>query len=98
MNALGLAARQVRFINKTFWRNPFSAGFTFAFPLMFLVIFTALFGNSTTCVLFGAGGRCLKNVKGSTFYVSAIGAFSIITSTYTNLAIRVPVLGDAGIL
>ena len=98
MNDLGLAVRQVRFTNKAFWRNPFSAGFTFAFPLMFLVIFTALFGNSTTCVLFGRAGRCLRSVEGSTFYVSAIGAFSIITATYTNLAISVTAQRDAGIL
>ncbi len=37
--------RQVRFTNKAFWRNPASAFFTFAFPLMFLVIFTSLLGR-----------------------------------------------------
>jgi ABC-2 type transport system permease protein len=95
---LVLAARQVRFTNKAFWRNPFSAGFTFAFPLMFLVIFTALFGNSTTCVDFGPAGKCLKEIKTSTFYVSAIAAFSIITATYTNLAMSVTFQRDAGIL
>jgi ABC-2 type transport system permease protein len=88
---LALALRQVRFTNKAFWRNPFSAGFTFAFPLMFLVIFTALFGNDTIDV-FG------KKVSTSTFYVSAIAAFSIITATYTNLAISVTFQRDAGIL
>ena len=40
MSAVGLTLRQVRFTNKAFWRNPASAFFTFAFPLMFLVIFT----------------------------------------------------------
>jgi ABC-2 type transport system permease protein len=86
-----LAARQVLYTNKAFWRNPASAGFTFAFPLMFLVIFTALFGNDTIDV-FG------REVTTSTFYVSAIAAFSIITATYTNLAISVTFLRDAGIL
>ena len=33
------------FTNKAFWRNPASAFFTFAFPLMFLVIFTSLLSN-----------------------------------------------------
>jgi ABC-2 type transport system permease protein len=86
-----LAARQVLYTNKAFWRNPASAGFTFAFPLMFLVIFTALFGNDTVDV-FG------REVTTSTFYVSAIATFSIITATYTNLAISVTFLRDAGIL
>jgi ABC-2 type transport system permease protein len=96
---LGLAVRQVRFANKGFWRNPFSAGFTFAFPLMFLVIFTALFGNDTICLTPGLhpcpGGL---EVSTSTFYVSAIAAFSIITATYTNLAISVTATRDTGVL
>ena len=73
MNDTALTIRQVKYTNRAFWRNPPQAFFTFAFPLMFLVIFTALFGNSSTCVVFAAAGKCLKNVKTSTFYVSAIG-------------------------
>jgi len=83
--------RQVRFINKAFWRNPANAFFTFAFPLMFLVIFTALFGTGTVPV---AGTR----VNVSTFYVGAIATFSIITATYTNLAINVSFSRDQGVL
>src|SRR5437867_4641873 len=64
---------------------------------MFLVIFTALFGNSDTCVVHGPT-RCLRSVSTSTFYVSAIAAFSIITATYTNLAISVSFQRDSGVL
>ena len=53
MSNLGLSLRQVRYTNKAFWRNPASAFFTFAFPLMFLVIFTALLGSGE--VGFGPG-------------------------------------------
>ncbi len=91
MGEFALAVRQVRYTNKSFWRNPASAFFTFAFPLMFLVIFTALFGNSTIDV-FG------QKINTSTFYVSAIAAFSIITATYTNLAIGVSFTRDQGVL
>ena len=91
MNTAGLALRQVVYTNRSFWRNPASAGFTFAFPLMFLVIFTSLFGNDTIPV-FG------KEISTSTFYVAAISAFSIITATYTNLAISVTILRDSGAL
>ena len=45
MNDVALTARQVRYTNRAFWRNPQAAFFTFAFPLMFLVIFTALLGS-----------------------------------------------------
>ena len=91
MSDLGLAARQVRYTNRAFWRNPANAFFTFVFPLMFLVIFTALFGNDTTRVLG-------QEIKTSTFYVAAIAVFSIITATYTNLAISVSFQRDSGVL
>jgi ABC-2 type transport system permease protein len=88
---LQLAWGQVRSSNKSFWRNPASAFFTIAFPLMFLVIFTGLFGNDDIKV-FG------QTIRLSTYYVSAIATFSIITATYTNLAISVTFQRDGGIL
>jgi ABC-2 type transport system permease protein len=91
MTDVRLALDQVRFTNKAFWRNPAAAFFTFAFPLMFLVIFTALFGNEQIPV---AGAR----VALSTFYVAQIATFSIITATYTNLAIGVSFTRDQGVL
>ena len=45
MNGLALAARQVRYENRAFWRNPPAAFFTFVFPLLFMVIFNVLFGS-----------------------------------------------------
>ncbi|MFN2590204.1 MAG: ABC transporter permease [Actinomycetota bacterium] len=91
MSDVQLAWRQVRSTNRSFWRNPASAFFTIAFPLMFLVIFTGLFGNDEIRVF----GRVIRL---STYYVSAIAAFSIITATYTNLAISVTFQRDGGIL
>ena len=91
MNTVGLTLRQVRFTNKAFWRNPASAFFTFAFPLMFLVIFTALLGNGTVRL----GGR---EISQSTYYVAAMAAFSVITACYTNIAISVTFTRDLGVL
>jgi ABC-2 type transport system permease protein len=87
---LSLALRQVKFTNRAFWRNPPSAFFTFVFPLMFLVIFTAIFGGTTDTV-FG-------QVDASNYYIPAIGTFSIITATFTNLAISLTFLRESGIL
>ena len=42
MSAATIALRQFRYENRSFWRNPASAFFTFVFPLMFLVIFNGL--------------------------------------------------------
>ncbi len=98
MSDLALALNQVRYTNRVFWRNPASAFFTFAFPLMFLVIFAVLFGNATTCLAFGPSGACLREVSSSTFYVASISAFSVITACYTNIAIGMTFSRDAGVL
>jgi ABC-2 type transport system permease protein len=85
MNATALTLRQVRYVNKAFWRNPASAFFTFAFPLMFLVIFTALLGHYTVRV----GTR---TVNTSTYYVASMAAFAVISACYTTFQ------RDAGVL
>jgi ABC-2 type transport system permease protein len=97
VNDLKLTLRQVKFQNRAFWRNPAAAFFTFAFPLMFLVIFTVLFGNDTICV-FRQGGQCLQEVSTSTFYVATITAFAIITACYTNIAIGLTFSREEGTL
>jgi ABC-2 type transport system permease protein len=99
VNDLSLAISQVRYTNKAFWRNSLSAFFTFVFPLMFLVIFTVLFGNDETCIGAVVGDRCTGQVVSlSTFYVASISAFSIITACYTNIAISITFARDAGVL
>ena len=91
MSGLVLTATQVRYVNKAFWRNPASAFFTFAFPLMFLVIFTALLGHYTVRL----GGR---TVDTSTYYVASMAAFAVITACYTNIATTITFQRDAGVL
>ena len=94
MNDAALTVRQIKYTNRSFFRNPASAFFTFAFPLMFLVIFTALFGGFTRIPLNGV----ITKIRTSTYYIPAIATFSIITATYTNLAISVTFLREAGTL
>ncbi len=91
MSNVGLTLRQVRFTNKAFWRNPASAFFTFAFPLMFLVIFTALLGNGEV-QLEGS------TVRQSSYYVAAMAAFSVISACYTNIAMSVTFQRENGVL
>ena len=90
-----LTLRQVRYTNKAFWRNPASAFFTFAFPLIFLVIFTTLFGNNEIPFHTADG---VVHVKQASFYVAAMAAFGAITACYTNIAISVSFQRDQGIL
>lgn len=91
MSAPALTVYEMRYVNKAFWRNPASAFFIFAFPLMFLVIFTSLLGNGTVFI----GGR---EVDQATYYVAAMTAFAVITACYTNIAISLTFQRDAGIL
>ncbi|MGH3119115.1 MAG: ABC transporter permease [Gaiellales bacterium] len=91
MNAPALAVRQFSYENKSFWRNPAAAFFTFVFPLLFLIIFTAIFSgdvdlpNGTT-------------INSATYYTAAILAFGVISATYTNIAISVTFIREEGVL
>lgn len=91
MSTVSALLRQISYENRTFWRNPPAAVFTFVFPLFFLVIFTTTFGNKTV----EQSGR---TVAGATFYVPAIAAFSIISACYTNLAMTVTLSRERGTL
>jgi len=91
MRSIRLLLRQVIYTNKAFWRNPASAFFTFAFPLMFLIIFDALLGNKTVYI-----GN--KAAHYSTYYVAAMATFGLISACYTNIAINISYARDEGIL
>jgi len=91
MSTGGLLLRQVRYTNKTFWRNPASAFFTFVFPLLFLVIFTTLLGNGEEQI--GA-----TTMKLSTYYVASMAAFGLISACYTNIAIQMIFARENGVL
>ncbi len=91
MNAVALTFSQMRYVNRAYWRNPASAFFAFVYPLMFLVIFTSIFGNST--VHFGA-----KSVNEATYYVPAMAALAVITVCFNNVAVAITFQRDAGVL
>lgn len=91
MRAATMTLAQLRYVNKAFWRNPASAFFTFALPLMFLAIFTALLGNGEILV----GGR---DVSLSTYYVAGMTSFAVITACYNNIAISLTFQRDMGVL
>ena len=92
MSDLKLALRQVWYINKAFVRNPAAMFFTLIFPLMFLVIFSVVFGNGSFRVSPG------HIVRVATFYVPSIAAFSVINACYTNIAMSLSFSRDSGAL
>ncbi|HVB27162.1 MAG TPA: ABC transporter permease [Mycobacteriales bacterium] len=90
MNGARLVAHQIRYEQKAYWRNPASAFFTFAFPVMFLVIFASL--NR------GARLKALGNISFDQYYVPAIIAFGVMSACYTNLAIALATRRQLGLL
>jgi ABC-2 type transport system permease protein len=92
MSDLKRALLQVWYTNKAFRRNPAAAFFTLVFPIMFLVIFSVIFGNNQMHLAVGV------TVNVATFYVPAIAAFSVITACYTNIAMGLTFSRDAGVL
>jgi ABC-2 type transport system permease protein len=91
VSAVAQSLRQFRFTNKAFWRNPASAFFTFAFPLMFLVIFTALLGRGE--LRFGR-----FELETTTYYVGVMASFGVISACFTNIAIQTTFSRDEGVL
>ena len=91
MRAAALLLRQVRYENRSFWRNPPAAFFTIVFPLMFLVIFNLVFSDRTVEM---SGGE----VGIATFYVPGIIALSVIGACYTNVAMGISFSRDQGLL
>ncbi|MDH3302512.1 MAG: ABC transporter permease [Acidimicrobiia bacterium] len=84
----GRLRRQVLFDLLIFRRNPASTFFTVILPLIFLVIFTSIFGNETLA----------NGAKVATLYVPGILALAIISATTVNLAITMTARRERGIL
>ncbi|MEP6463105.1 MAG: ABC transporter permease [Frankiaceae bacterium] len=90
MNDVTLLGHQIRYEQKSYWRNPQSAFFTFAFPIMFLVIFASL--NK------GERLKDLGNISFNQYYIPAIIAFGVMSACYTSLAIGLANRRESGIL
>lgn len=90
-SAASLQWRQIRYQMLVFWRTPVALFFTLALPLMFLLLFNALFGGDTVSI---EGG----DWPVSQFYTGGLAAFTAVSATYTNLANSVPIRREEGIL
>jgi ABC-2 type transport system permease protein len=80
--------RQTSYDLLIFRRNPASTFFTVILPVIFLVVFTTLFGNETLA----------NGAKVATLYVPGILSLSIIAATAVNLAINMTSRRERGVL
>jgi ABC-2 type transport system permease protein len=88
VSRVALVARQVRYEDIAFWRNPVAAVFTFAFPLIFMVL----------AQLVLAGGVEIPGAGSAAFYTPAILAFSVVNVCFVSIAMTVSLSRDEGVL
>ena len=85
---LATLGRQLNFDLLIFRRNPAATFFTVILPLIFLVLFTSIFGNGT-----------LENgAPVSTVYVPGILTLAIVSATAVNVAITMTTRRERGVL
>jgi ABC-2 type transport system permease protein len=81
--ALALAWHQFRLERRMFWRNPSAAFFNFLLPLLFLALFGAIFSGSQ---------------KDLNVIVPGIAGMSIMSTTFSALAMNLTFLREQGVL
>lgn len=85
-----LLVSQFRADLRIFWRNPQYRYFTVALPIVFLVIFAAIFDGVTI-----VDGRV---VELTTYYVPSIMTLGIISASFVNLTVAVVTQRESGVL
>ena len=88
MSGAALFRHQFRVDLLRFWRNSQSRYFTVLLPIVFLVIFAAIFKGTT--VIDG------KTIKLTTFYVPGIMTLGIISASYVNLTQAIVTQRESG--
>jgi ABC-2 type transport system permease protein len=78
-----LAWHQYRLERRMFWRNPSAAFFNFFLPLLFLALFGAIFGG---------------NQKNLDVIVPGIAGMSVMSTTFSALAMNITFLREQGVL
>ncbi|MBV13490.1 MAG: hypothetical protein CL505_00240 [Actinobacteria bacterium] len=89
-SAAALLFRQIGYQNRLFIRTPIAAFFTLVFPLIFLILFGALFEGVDV-----APGL---EVGPAQFYAPGLAVFAAVSATYTNIGIGVTIYRDEGVL
>jgi ABC-2 type transport system permease protein len=82
-DAVVIAYRQWRLERRMFWRNPTAAFFSFMLPLLFLFLFGAIFSGSQ---------------KDLNVIVPGIAGMSMLSTTFSALAMNVTFLREEGVL
>ena len=90
MTDAGRAAAQLRADLKLFWREPADLFFTALLPVIFLVLFTTIFGNERVEELGG--------IRVAQLQVPGFIALSVVSAAFVSLAITLVIKRERGIL
>jgi ABC-2 type transport system permease protein len=82
-DTVALAYRQWRLERRMFWRNPTAAFFSFVLPLIFLTLLGAILSDSQDAL---------------DIIVPGIAGMSVMSTTFTALAINITFLRESGVL
>ncbi len=88
MSGVALAWHQFRYDQRVFWRNPASVFFTVMLPLIFLFIFSSIFGTET---IEERGG-----ITVATYYVPGIMTLAVVSATLVSVAIALTEARESG--
>jgi ABC-2 type transport system permease protein len=87
---VGLVATQIRYEQKSYWRNPSAAFFTFAFPLVFFFILVGAAGGGHSSVVPG--------VKLSQYYAPSVLGYGVMSACFLNIALTLVRQREFGVL
>ena len=90
MSSLRLLVSQIRYEQKTFWRNPAAGIFTIGFPIIFLLIFGSSHQSSKAV---GSTG-----VSYDQYLIPAMLAYGLMNSCFSSLAVSMTIRRETGIL
>jgi ABC-2 type transport system permease protein len=97
---LVLVRDQIRYEQKSYWRNPGAAFFTFAFPLVFFFILVSLAGHQTDKGDLGtyvSHGKTVA-VKLVQYYTPSILGYAVMSACFLSIALILVRQREAGIL
>ncbi|MBA2521778.1 MAG: ABC transporter permease [Solirubrobacterales bacterium] len=87
MSDLALVVHQFRFEQKVFWRSPAAVFFTVMFPVIFLLIFSSLFGDEVIEEI---------GIRTTVYYVPGIITLAVVSASLVSTAIRLTEMRESG--
>lgn len=87
MSPVAMILHQFRFEQKVFWRSPAAVFFTVMFPVIFLLLFSSLFGGEMIDEL---------GITTTVYYVPGIITLAVVSATLVNVAMRMVEMRESG--